>query len=66
VPRLVRHQLIIFENFEKYLLAMPKNLKETLSTLASLICIVPNCKILLFLLLKVSHKKLIIIRHKPA
>jgi len=66
VPRLVRRQLIIFEKFEKYLLAMPKNLKETLSTLASLICIVPNCKILLFLLLKVNHKKLIIIRHKPA
>jgi hypothetical protein len=33
-----------------------RSLKETLSILASLICIVPNCKILLVLLLKVNHK----------
>jgi hypothetical protein len=64
VPRLVRHYLNIFgivENFENVVVAMLKIWKKFSSTLASLFSMVPNLKILLFLLPKVNDKKLIII-----
>ncbi len=59
VPRLVRGKLIIFgfvENSEKIPIHHAKILKETISTLASLFNIVPNCKIIIFLLPKVNEK----------
>ncbi len=59
VPRLVRGKLINFgfvENSEKIPIHHAKILKEAISTLASLFNIVPNCKIIIFLLPKVNEK----------
>ncbi len=47
----------IAKNFEKMPTWHPQNLKETLSKVTSLINVVHNCKISLFLLLKENDLK---------